>query len=517
MGQAAVATVKRPAAGDATARPAVHEKTAAEVRRGLLLRVRTHLRREDPWSAIQALRRLAKIAPDAATDRDLQVGLARTFLMLGQARPALAHVRKAAKLPGAESLTALRLSILLRAARFDRALELSTAAVAASKNPEAELLAVHASALFRVQRTREAAGFYQRVLGKDPLHAEAHVRLGSGLSPPRKVVVIPEILAGVTASRQGRLNDASAEFQKALKVSPGHPIAHRLLGETLLQLHMSDTMASSSAEFQKLAAAVPLPDVRKLPLREFLPAYPRLAAPRQAVVVRAVSMFERYLPRLLAMGARHDLLGPAERTTDQRARAGLRGKRTFDGRVWDDVRGVGGLVAATGIEALDEAWAFGFDTLAHEMAHQAHLYAFKQVWRLRIRHLYHAAKLDGRCLDFYAASNEAEYFGQGVEAFVSLAKRPGCQKTHGHTRFELYRVDPALYKLIQGLSGFDPLRNPKHRHKLLPLCGEVAIVSGRPRDALVAAEMMPAGPARRLLAQRARAACKVLGLPGKSQ
>ena len=37
------------------------------------------------------------------------------------------------------------------------------------------------------------------------------------------------------------------------------------------------------------------------------------------------------------------LLDEVERTTDAGSRRSLKGKRTFDGRIWDDVRGIGGL------------------------------------------------------------------------------------------------------------------------------------------------------------------------------
>ncbi|MHC4514722.1 MAG: hypothetical protein ACYTGW_20405 [Planctomycetota bacterium] len=515
--QVPVVSAKQAAADAARARPASHAKTAAAVRRNLLERSQRYLDREDPWRAVLDLKRLAETVPDADRDRELQLGLAHTFLMLGHSRPALTHLRKAAKASAGEDLSALKVRILLRAARFKQALEVSSAAVAARKNPDAELLAAHASALFRLQRVREAARFYRRVLRLVPLHAEAHLRLGSGLAQPRKARVTREIEAGIVAYRRAQLTEARDQFRQALRVSPGHPTAHRLLGETLQRLERRHSMADNSEAFARLAAAVPLADVRELPIQKFVPAYGTLAAPRRAVVARAVSMFPAELPKLVAIGGRHDLLALAERTTDRRERRGLRGKRTFDGRIWDDVRGIGGLQAATGIEALDEARSFSFNTVAHEIAHQAHLFAFRQVKRLRVRRLYYAAKVGGRCLDFYAASNEAEYFGQGVEAFVSFAKRPGSQKTHGHTRFELYRVDRDLHALIAGLVGFDPLRDPQQRRKLLPLCAEVALQCGRPRDALVAAEMMVAGPARELLLQRAREACKVLGLPASSQ
>ena len=215
--------------------------------------------------------------------------------------------------------------------------------------------------------------------------------------------------------------------------------------------------------------------------------YAELDRDRRAVVDAAVALFASRLPKLVAVGATHDLLHELDRTTDAEARANLRGRRTFDGRVWDDVRGIGGLTAATGIEALDEAMQFGFDTLAHEVAHQVHFYAMNQVQRVQIKTLYRRALDGNHCLDFYAASNEAEYFGQGVEAFRSLAKRPGSETTHGHTRFELFRVDRALHDFIAGLVDFDPLRGA-NRDELLRAAHAVALRVGRLDDARTAAE-----------------------------
>ena len=236
-------------------------------------------------------------------------------------------------------------------------------------------------------------------------------------------------------------------LRAVLRREPLHPIAHRLLGETVFAQRTAMGMAASDPAFLALAAAMPKPDVRGLPVAEFVRAYPTLSPTRRVVVERTAAMFGSQLGRLCAVGCRHDLLGELERTTDESARANLRGRRTFDGRVWDDVRGVGGAKAATGMEALDDAATFGFDTLAHEVAHQVHYLAFTPLQKARIRSLYQRALSEGRCLDYYAASNEAEYFGQGVEAFASLAKRPGGETTHGHTRFELYAVDRAPARL----------------------------------------------------------------------
>src|SRR5690606_29369152 len=144
--------------------------------------------------------------------------------------------------------------------------------------------------------------------------------------------------------------------------------------------------------FVRLRAAWPDPEIDEAVAAQFLPAWRHLSPERRAAARRALALFHRRLPRLLALGGCHDLLDELERTTDAPARASLRGRRTFAGGVWAAVRGMGGLRAATGIESLDEALQFGFDTLAHELAHQAHLYAFSPAQRRRVRELYLAAR-----------------------------------------------------------------------------------------------------------------------------
>ncbi|HEB54076.1 MAG TPA: tetratricopeptide repeat protein, partial [bacterium] len=372
--------------------------------------------------------------------------------------------------------------------------------------PAAMLWSARGSALFRVQRPGDAADAYRRVIALDGRCAEAHLRLGSGLLEPRTVEIPVELRQAVQALTAGDRERAVGLLQAVLERSPGHPIAHRLLGETLFALRTASSMAMQDEAFRGLAAAMPKPDVGHLPIAQFVTGYGTLSAERRAVVDRTAALFASKLGKLVAVGGHHDLLHELERTTDAEARRSLRGRRTFDGRVWDDVRGVGGIRAATGIEALDEAATFGFDTFAHEVAHQVHFFAFTPLQRARIRSLYKAAMSERRCLDYYAASNEAEYFGQGVEAFVSLAKRPGGETTHGHTRFELYRVDPALHDFLAALVDFDPLADEAVRDDLLAHAVRVALRCGRPDDALCAAEMMSPGDRRTDLLLRAIAA-----------
>jgi hypothetical protein len=253
--------------------------------------------------------------------------------------------------------------------------------------------------------------------------------------------------------------------------------------------------------------SLPGPDAQRTTLlATFFPDYVHLSAPRQSVVRRAAFLFWPELGEVAALGGAHDFIPNEARTTDSPKRSQLRGQRTFDGRIWDDVRGIGGLHAATGIEALDDPTHLCFDTLAHEVAHQVHLYAFSREERARIRDLYRDACAGDRALDYYARTNEAEYFAQGVEAFVSLGKRPGRQVTHGHTRFELLRRDPALHDFIAGKVASDPLAHPTGGQRLLEAAIRFSVECGRTEDALAGAAWLTGPRAAGLRAEVARRA-----------
>lgn len=464
---------------------------------------RTLLERERVLEAREVFRALRARAPD---DLDGLLGLGEAHLVLGRPELCVRYARAArGAAPLASPAAALHVRGLIRGRAFERAAEVSHAALKAGLGG-AELLAAHGSALFRLQRTDGAARAYREVLALEPLHAEAHLRLGSGLTAPCEFVPNAELRAGVAALQRGQFGAAVRSFEQALLRSADDPVAHRLLGEALLREAASVALAATDPAYAALLAALPPPPPPGPGVDKLLPGYADLDPARREVAARALALFAPYLPKLIAIGGRHDLLGELERTTDAIERAPLRGRRTFDGRVWDDVRGMGGLRAATGIEALDEARGFGFDTLAHELAHQVHLFVLGRADRERIRELYRRARETNTFLDYYAASNEAEYFGQGVEAFASFGKRPGGEPTHGHTRLELYRCDRALHELIAGLVSWDPLRDPAARAPILRAAIDVALISGRPDDAVVAAEMMDPGREREQLLARARRA-----------
>lgn len=463
-----------------------------------------YLDREDPMRAWLAFQLAAEAGSAAA---EFGIGLGRAHLMLG--RSAFAH-RYAqlvlGEVPDDQGGMALCVRSLIRARAFDAAVRRGSEFLLAVDAPTAELLAARASAMFRVQRVDEAAKAYRRVAALDPHHAEAHLRLGSGLMPPVVVAIDDSLRLGVAAARAGLYRRAIEHLLGIVRQQPDNPIVHRLLGEVLFAQQQAASMAATDPAFAALSRTVPAPDVRDIPVADFVTGYAELSPVRRAIVDRTAMMFGSYIKKLVVIGSRHDLLLELERTTDGKSRQSLRGKRTFDGRVWDDVRGIGGMRAATGIEALDEAATFGFDTIAHEVAHQVHFYSFSPLQRARIKALYRRAIEAGRCIDYYAASNEAEYFGQGVEAFVSLAKRPGGETTHGHTRFELYRTDPELHDFVATVVDHDVLADPLRREAILAAAVEVALRCGRADDAVLAAEWMRPGPERTTLLVEARRA-----------
>ena len=480
--------------------PAPHDSSAPAP--GLLRQGERLLDAEDPVLAMESFRMLAT---EPGAREDARLGIGKVHLMLGQADLALAQVEDVLRArPGDTEALALFVRSLIRARRFEDAVEHGNDAVTHAQAPTAELLAASASSLFRVQRTSAAADRYRAVLGLDPLHAEANLRLGSGLSEPVEVAACNDLAAADQMRQRGRVTQAIGLLQR-VAARGSNPVAHRLLGEALYQQRWEGSMAARERSFRLLDNRLPDPVV-PAGVSEFLVGHEQLTGRRRLVADRALALFGRHLPRILAIGGRHDLLGAVERTTDHWSRRSLRGTRTFDGRVWDDVRGIGGLRAATGLEALDEAERFGFDTLVHEIAHQVHYYGLGQRDRIQIRRLYETAEQEGRFLDYYAATNEAEYFAQGVEAFASLAKRPGCESTHCHTRFELFRKDPALHEFIRKVVDVDVLANSSAREGLLEAAAEVALRCGWREDAEVAVEWMAPGPVRERIASRVQLA-----------
>jgi hypothetical protein len=171
------------------------------------------------------------------------------------------------------------------------------------------------------------------------------------------------------------------------------------------------------------------------------------------VIDCSVGPLSSFLPKLSRHKARHYLLALDERPSELSGFTDVGEEKTFDGRYYASIRGVGGRIAVSGIEYLDQAARGGFNTIAHEFAHQIHISALSKNEVKTIRELYNRARQEGRVLDYYAEANEYEYFAQGYEAFIALLKRPSAGVTARHTNHELSVRDPELYRFLMKLCG----------------------------------------------------------------
>ncbi|MGB3966531.1 MAG: tetratricopeptide repeat protein, partial [Planctomycetota bacterium] len=261
-----IAAIAGAAAAQAPAPLADGSPAAARLRHG-----RDLLEHEDPVGAWDAYR--AAVA-QGADPVECAVGLGRTHLMLARSEFAIAYAEATLReAPGNQEAMALCVRGLIRARQFDEAVARANTFARRTGDAGADLLAARASALFRVQRIDEAATNYRRVVGLDPLHAEGHLRLGSGLLAPATIAIDDDLVLVVAALGQGDRRAAIERLQAVLARAPEHAIAHRLLGETLFAERAAASMAAGDPAFAALAAAVPVPDVRGLPVREFVPGY----------------------------------------------------------------------------------------------------------------------------------------------------------------------------------------------------------------------------------------------------
>jgi hypothetical protein len=147
--------------------------------------------------------------------------------------------------------------------------------------------------------------------------------------------------------------------------------------------------------------------------------------------------------------------------TDVPAFAGLRGTRTFDGRMWDDVRGSGGMATSAGwaIGVAEETlvrsagavggYGEGTNVGLHELAHTIHAKGVTGEERKRITALYAARKkANGPWTESYGASNEQEYFAQSTNCFFAQNRGIG-QNDPAWLRDN----DPGMYALLVAIYG----------------------------------------------------------------
>ena len=145
--------------------------------------------------------------------------------------------------------------------------------------------------------------------------------------------------------------------------------------------------------------------------------------------------------------------------------ASLHGRRTFDGRLWDRVRGTGGMRLPDGRVgvAVPEENLFGFGddpypSLAiavHEIAHSIHDRVLDDDDKALVERAYQARVASGAPFaDAYARSNAREYFAEGANAF--FGRWPNRQYRDASW---LYDHDRVLYAIMVHVFGA-PRRAP---------------------------------------------------------
>jgi tetratricopeptide (TPR) repeat protein len=251
--------------------------------------------------------------------------------------------------------------------------------------------------------------------------------------------------------RQGSYERAAAVAKLAIAVDPEGSSAHLELSCAYRGINERARGEIGGVNFADLFYSHLAPPVYAK-TREIFPDYPSLTRRQQEVIDYAVAPLSLFLPKLARHKARHYLLPVDERPGDLLSFADVADEKTFDGRYYASIRGVGGRIAVSGIECLDQAARGGFNTIAHEFAHQVHIAALSKSEVKTIRKLYDQARREGRTLDYYAAANEYEYFAQGYEAFIASRKRPSAGVTARHTNHELLSRDPDLYWFLTKLS-----------------------------------------------------------------
>ncbi|HEY3134680.1 MAG TPA: tetratricopeptide repeat protein [Blastocatellia bacterium] len=380
--------------------------------------------------------------------------------------------------------------VLLESNRISEAADEASRAI--SLDPfDADALSALAHARSSERKADETRSLARRVVSLDPFNVSARRLLSqyldgkTGYDQKVSEAARTHYERGRALKQDGELAPAVTEFQAALRFEPRYYRA--LIGLGDIWLRQGDY--ERAAAFARLAVAVdPEGSLGQLELSyayrgiserarieigavdfaalfhnqpsppayaitgEIFPDYRSLTKRQQSVIDSAVAPLGAFLPKLARHKARHYLLAFDQRPSDLRGFADITGEKTFDGRYYSSLRGVGGRITVSGIEYLDQAARGGFNTIAHEFAHQVHIAALGKKDVKTIRKLYERARREGRTLDYYAAANEEEYFAQGYEAFVSNRKRPSAGITARHTDRELMIRDPQLYSFLLKLT-----------------------------------------------------------------
>ncbi len=255
---------------------------------------------------------------------------------------------------------------------------------------------------------------------------------------------------GTACYHRRQFRESLAWFRKALAVNPDYGLAHYGVAQSLLRLKDAVNVKLASIGEQFAKRDEPEPPY----LRDVFVNYGRLDPELQKIIRISVRPWRSFLRLAKDKGATFYITPFHFLQSEAPHMAEIRGERTFDGRLWDDVKGLGGHNALSGEDWERDVRNLRFNVVAHEFTHQVHGF-FPKALLDEVKALYVKAKAERKTLDFYADFNEYEYLATGVEAYVSEAKLADQKVAYGHTRQELLDKDPELYRLIERFDKID--------------------------------------------------------------
>ncbi|MGW3152625.1 hypothetical protein ACWDG1_50420, partial [Streptomyces sp. NPDC001177] len=253
----------------------------------------------------------------------------------------------------------------------------------------------------------------------------------------------------------------------------------RLAGDPLVTRALQDGL--SPEEFAVVAAhlMVRVPESVERPV-----------SARNAAVAQLARMLggPGVAERVLATGVRVTVVPRSEAMTSLSAFRHLAGQplsgQVSGGRVWDDVRGVGGepnsavteenlLGEAPGMQPVQKSYADGYSTTTHEMAHTLHEYALSDAEKKAVEKSFRGKRqqghsvqwpdgprrdVSGRERDNYSSMTAQEYFAQVTNAY--LGTNAGHDPFTGQPRNNgpqwVRRHEQAILPILERLYGKSP-------------------------------------------------------------
>ena len=219
----------------------------------------------DYKGAERSFRRGIEIAPN---DAELHNALGWTLFQDGRPQEAAVELEKAVTLDPKHAKAHNNLALaLVELGRLEEAASHFQASLAIE--PRAEIYSDLGFALARLGRGQEARGYYEKALQLDPNCASAHLNLAmtyaqggdfAAAEAQFRLAVAGRPTAetynglGYVLARQGRTDEAVAEYRKAIEVDPKFVPAYNNLGELLAR---QGKLAEAEASYRSSLAAKP--------------------------------------------------------------------------------------------------------------------------------------------------------------------------------------------------------------------------------------------------------------------